>query len=82
MGALGWLALRQLGGGPGSSHPSWPVPPGSAFYTVRLGDRQVGIASFSVDTGPQGLRVTTLLRLDSTPEIGRASCRERVYGLV
>jgi transglutaminase-like putative cysteine protease len=47
----------------------WPVPPGSAFYVVRLAGRQVGIASTTVDTVAEGLKVTQWLRIDlPTPD--------------
>jgi len=65
VGTLGWLTVRhhlgQPAGGPG---PRWPVPPGAAFHAIRLGERQYGFASLTVDTLAEGLRVTELLTID------------------
>jgi len=67
--ALGWLVGRHyLGGGPEDTAPRWPVPPGSAYHAIRVGDRQVGISAFTVDTLRQGLRVLELVTLDLPPE--------------
>jgi hypothetical protein len=68
--SLGWLVQRHyLGGGPGENVPRWPVPPGSAFHAIRLGGRQVGITTFTVDTLQAGLRVVELMTLDLPPLI-------------
>lgn len=65
VGSLGWLAQRQLAGRTAEEAGSrWPVPPGAAFHAVRLGERQVGFASLTVDTVPEGLKVTELVTLD------------------
>ncbi len=65
VGSLGWLAQRQLAGRtPEEENSRWPVPPGAAFHAVRLGERQVGFASLTVDTVPEGLKVTELVTLD------------------
>jgi len=83
--ALGWLVQRHyLGGGPQDGTPRWPVPPGSAFSAIRVGDRQMGISTFTVDTLQQGLRVLELVTLDLPPEtpgtIRRTSLRvEALY---
>jgi hypothetical protein len=67
--ALGWLVQRRyFGGGPEDGASRWPVPPGSAFHTIRVGDRQVGVSAFAVDTLQQGLRVLEVLTLDLPPE--------------
>jgi hypothetical protein len=67
-GSLGWLAQREyLGTGPVDENPRWPVPPGAAFHAVRLGERQVGFSSFTVDTVAEGLRVIELITLDLPP---------------
>jgi transglutaminase-like putative cysteine protease len=64
-GALGWLVQRHYLGAPRASDtPRWPVPPGSAFHAIRLGSRQYGLASLTVDTLPEGLRVIELTTLD------------------
>lgn len=69
LGSLGWLAERQyLGVGSAEESPRWPVPPGAAFHAVRLGDRQVGLGSLSVDTVPEGLRVIEFLTLELPPQ--------------
>lgn len=68
VGSLGWLVQRHyLQATPRDRTPRWPVPPGSAFRTLRLGDRQYGVASLAVDTMSEGLRVTELLTIDLPP---------------
>jgi len=67
VGALGWLVERHYLGGSREEGPRWPVPPGSTFQAIRLGERQVGIRSFTVDTLPTGLRVVELVTLDMPP---------------
>lgn len=65
LGSLGWLVQRHyLQATPRDQVPRWPVPPGASFRTVRLGDRQYGVASLAVDTTGEGLRVTELLTID------------------
>ncbi len=66
LGALGWLVQRQYGTGTARSESAsrWPVPPGSAFLAVRLGDRQIGLASATVDTLGDSLRVSDLTTID------------------
>ena len=66
LGSLGWLVQRQYGTGPARAETAsrWPVPPGSAFLAVRLGDRQVGLASATVDTLGDSLRVSDLTTID------------------
>lgn len=67
IGALAWLVDRHYLGdrvtAPGEN-PRWPVPPGSAFLTVNLAGRQIGLATLSVDTLQEGLRVTELTTID------------------
>ncbi|HTO74285.1 MAG TPA: transglutaminase-like domain-containing protein [Gemmatimonadales bacterium] len=75
LGALGWLAWRQLSSGqpqPRAGLP-WLVPPGASFLAATIADSQMGIASFIVDTGEAGLRVDELLRLDPVPGYGAPS---------
>ncbi|HXG43600.1 MAG TPA: transglutaminase-like domain-containing protein [Gemmatimonadales bacterium] len=64
--SLGWLVLREYGGGRVREDEGWPVPPGSVFQAVRLGARQIGLASLTVDTltSPPRLRVAELLTVD------------------
>jgi hypothetical protein len=65
LGTLGWLAERHyLGASTAGGESRWPVPPGTAFQTIRFGSRQYGFASLSVDTLAEGLRVTELLTLE------------------
>ncbi len=67
-GALGWLVQRHYLSAPRASDtPRWPVPPGAAFHTIRIGERQYGLASLTVDTLPEGLRVIELVTLDLPP---------------
>lgn len=65
VGALGWLVQRQWLAGPSASDLArWPVPPGAAWHSVRLGERQIGLSSLTIDTVPEGLRVTELVTID------------------
>lgn len=65
LGAIGWLVQRQfLAGPPEDESARWPVPPGTAFHAVRLGDRQIGLTSLTIDTVPEGLRVSELVTID------------------
>ncbi len=81
IGSLTWLVDRHyLSGGrlaPGAS-PRWPVPPGSAFMSVALAGRQVGLATLSVDTLPEGLRVTELVTID-LPRVAPGTPRRTSY---
>jgi hypothetical protein len=62
---LGWLAQRHYLRGAVSDRVSrWPVPPGSAYHSIRLADRQYGLTSVTIDTLPEGLRVTELATVD------------------
>jgi hypothetical protein len=66
--ALGWLIQRNYLSAPRESDtPRWPVPPGAAFQALRIGGRQYGLASLTVDTVPEGLRVVELTTLDLPP---------------
>lgn len=68
IGALGWLVIRHYLGRPSRESASrWPVPPGAAFQAIRLGERQVGLESFTVDTVEAGLRVVELVTIDMPP---------------
>jgi len=72
--ALGWLVLRETSRGVGTASSRWPIPPGSAFQTVQLGIRQIGVATLTVDTIPEGLRVVELTTIDlpaNTPGVAR-----------
>jgi hypothetical protein len=62
-GSLGWLVERHYFGLKADA-PRWAVPPGSSFLAIRLGERQVGIRSVTVDTLAAGLRLVELVTLD------------------
>lgn len=65
--ALAWLVDRHYLGdrvaGAGEN-PRWPVPPGSSFMSVNLAGQQIGLATMTVDTLDQGLRVTEITTID------------------
>jgi transglutaminase-like putative cysteine protease len=77
LGALGWLVRRQTSGpDPKAALANWPVPPGAAYQAVRIAGRHVGLASLTVDTVEDALRVTDLLTVtlpDSEARRGRRS---------
>jgi len=66
LGAMGWLVVRE------TITPSdgllldaaLSIPPGATFFSVSLGDRQVGTASVTADTLIGGMRVVTRFDLD------------------
>ncbi|MEP6571358.1 MAG: transglutaminase-like domain-containing protein [Gemmatimonadota bacterium] len=58
-----------------SDETEWPVAPGSAFYAVRLGGRQIGIATTTIDTLSEGLSIDDRLTLDVPAEAGKRSRR-------
>jgi len=64
-GALGWLAQRRtVGIHSGVIVRTWPVSPGASFFGVYRGDKQVGIATLSIDTLIEGLRTDEIVTLD------------------
>lgn len=65
--AIAWLVGRKYLGTGRDTGPGWPVPPGSSFMAVRVGDRQVGLRTFVVDTTEEGLRAVELVTLDMPP---------------
>lgn len=65
--ALSWLVHRQVSGGGTQDAGRWPVPPGSSFQAIRLGEHQIGIATLTVDTLPEGLKVVQLTTIDLPP---------------
>lgn len=74
-GALGWLIQRRsVGIHSGIIVRTWPVPPGASFAGVFRGAEQVGLATLTVDTLPEGLRTDELVTLDLPPQ-GRATRR-------
>jgi hypothetical protein len=83
-GALGWLAQRRtVGIHSGVIVRTWPVSPGAAFFGVYRGDRQVGLATLSIDTLVEGLRTDELVTLDlpqPTRSVRRSTLRtEALY---
>ncbi len=74
VGSLAWLAGRELrhdGGGVGGVEDvSRNIPPSSMFYELSVADRQVGFASTTVDTVPDGL-VTDDRLIMEIPVLGR-----------
>ncbi len=64
--ALGWLVQREyLGQSDGLSVLTAPLPPGATFFSVSLGDRQIGTASVTGDTlEAGGVRLITRHDLD------------------
>jgi hypothetical protein len=64
LAALGWLVARESSRTTGGTTSRWPVPPGSSFQTLRLGSTQIGIATMTVDTLPEGVRVVELTTID------------------
>jgi hypothetical protein len=64
LATLGWLVVRESSRTTGGTASSWPVPPGSSFQTLRLGTTQIGIATMTVDTLPEGVRVVELTTID------------------
>jgi transglutaminase-like putative cysteine protease len=75
-GALGWLVQRHyFGTARASDQPGWPVPPSSAFHAIRVGTRQHGLASLTVDTIASKLQVTELVTLDLPPLTPEATRR-------
>ena len=84
--ALGWLVQRSLFAPKREETLArWPVPPGSSFLAIRNAERQVGLASFTVDTLTDGMRVTELVTIDlpqSRPKVARRTTAriEAIYG--
>jgi hypothetical protein len=59
VGTLAWHAARQVAAhaAPDLTLAAATLGPGTHFYTVRIGGRQVGVAMVAVDTAPDGFRV-------------------------
>ncbi len=83
-GALGWLVARERAAG-GEARElaanARRVGPASAYYAVEVGGRQVGLATSTADTSPQGVRLA--IRYDVSLPVGDSIVRmllgERVY---
>ena len=73
---IGWLIRREYF--PVEAIPDsaaeWAVPPGAAFFSVRSDRNQVGLASVTVDTVPEGIRVVELYSLD-LPQVAAQGMR-------
>jgi transglutaminase-like putative cysteine protease len=63
--SAGVLGYRQWSGAAGEFAPdaSLNVPPGAVYYAVELGGEQVGFASSTVDTVPEGIFVQEIMEL-------------------
>ena len=71
LGTIGWLLARELGQSKGLAlaDATRAVEPGAMYYTVSMGDVQIGFASNTVDTVPDGLVVVDLMLLE-VPALG------------
>jgi transglutaminase-like putative cysteine protease len=56
------------------------IAPGISFYTLRMGDRAVGLATSRLDTVPQGFRIEEMMALElpALGQVGAAVARTRV----
>ena len=85
LGAMAWLVRREYLT-PATDimlDAGLVIPPGATFFTVSLGDRQVGTASMTTDTLPDGIRVVTRFDLDLPGPDGShhlVTTTEAVYG--
>ena len=74
---IGWLIRREYF--PVEAIPDsaaeWAVPPGAAFFSIRSDRNQVGLASVTVDTVPEGIRVVELYSLDLPQAAGQTMRR-------
>ena len=66
LGTMGWLVRREylLPDAEVMLDAGLSIPPGATFFTVSLGDRQIGTASITADTLIDGVRVVTRYDLD------------------
>lgn len=67
LGLMGWLAWREYRPRLASdvvADAALSLPPGATYYTLLLGGQQIGYASNTVDTLPDGLRVEDRMTLD------------------
>ncbi len=71
LGAMGWLWWREYR--PRQSdviaEATLSLPPGATYYTLSLGGQQIGYASSTVDTLPDGIRVEDRMTLE-IPALG------------
>ncbi|MFN8651750.1 MAG: transglutaminase-like domain-containing protein [Gemmatimonadales bacterium] len=76
--ALAWLVGRNYMGKPAENSIRWPVPPGSTYMAIRLGERQVGLRTFVIDTLESGVRAVELVTLDQ-PEFTKGVARRTSF---
>jgi len=81
-GMLGWQARREYFQPELTrlAEAALTLAPGVAFYTVRMGERTVGLATSRLDTVPEGFELEDLLSLElpALGETGTAVVRTRV----
>lgn len=66
-GSLGWLAARQLGQSDVNTITNVAalrLAPGDAWFQVRAGETQIGVAGVTIDTLPPGYRILETLSLE------------------
>jgi len=62
--SLFWMVQRSYFPSKVPESTDWPVPPGAAYFAIKLGDTQVGFSSTNVDTLPEGIGVQQITRID------------------
>lgn len=83
LGTLGWWLWRQYR--PSSAdvlaEATKSLAPGAAYYALWLGGQQIGFASSTVDTLPDGIRVEDqmTLELPALGELHRTDARTEAY---
>jgi len=79
LSAVGLLVRREVGRGAGDplADAAFSLPPSATYFTLRLGDRQVGFASSTIDTLADTLRVTdiTILEVPAADSVYRTDLR-------
>ncbi len=82
LGTLAWLVRRELWRPAAQvlAEAVLALPPGATYYTISVGDRQVGYASSMVDTLPDSVRLTdiVLLEFPVLDELQRTEARTEV----
>jgi hypothetical protein len=66
-GSLGWLAARQLGQSDVNTITNVAalrLAPGDAWFQVRAGETQIGVAGVTIDTLSPGYRILETLSLE------------------
>lgn len=66
LGALGWLISREYGRAESEilAEAALSVAPGASFYQLSLAGQQIGFASTTVDTTPEGITVQDVMVLE------------------